>query len=69
MSKSPKSVGAKAPDERRSGKDRRANDLVPPKGIERRRTIEPRKPDVVELDLSESEWGKLQLPPGSGSPK
>ena len=67
MSKPPKSVGAKPPDERRSGKERRASDVVPPNGAERRRTIEPRKPEVVELHLSESEWGKLHRPSGDDS--
>ena len=48
--------GSFAPD-RRSGKDRRKNDRGLPRGIaERRRAIEPRKPEVVELDLTESQW-------------
>jgi hypothetical protein len=45
--------------ERRSGKDRRVADLPPPNGRERRRTAEPRKPEVTELDLTQSQWNKL----------
>ncbi len=46
--------------ERRSGKDRRQKDVGGPNGRERRKSMEPRKPEVVELDLSESEWAKLE---------
>jgi hypothetical protein len=45
--------------ERRSGKDRRVVDLPPPKGRERRRTAEPRKPEVTEIDMTQSQWGRL----------
>ena len=46
--------------ERRSGRDRRIEDLGPPFGrSERRRGIEARKPDVTELDMSNSEWVAL----------
>jgi hypothetical protein len=45
--------------ERRSGKDRRTADVPPPKGRERRRTAEPRKPEVTEIDMTPSQWGRL----------
>ena len=28
-------------------------------GTDRRRAVEPRKPEVAELDVSDSEWGAL----------
>lgn len=51
--------------ERRSGADRRRVDKGPPGGHERRRIIEPRRPEVAELEMSESEWAQLsaELPP------
>ena len=50
--------------ERRTGEDRRKLDLVPPSKAERRRSVESRKPDVVEIEMSNSEWGALtQEPP------
>jgi hypothetical protein len=45
--------------ERRSGKDRRQGDKGPPGRVDRRRVVEPRKPEVAELNLSDSEWGAL----------
>ena len=45
--------------ERRSGKDRRQGDKGPPGRVDRRREAEPRKPEVAELDLTDSEWGAL----------
>jgi hypothetical protein len=46
--------------ERRSGKDRRQSEAKTYKGPERRRHIEPRKPVVTELDLSQTQWDALQ---------
>jgi hypothetical protein len=46
-------------DERRSGVDRRREDDPPPKGIERRKGVEPRKPEVTEIDMTPSEFGRL----------
>ena len=43
--------------ERRSGTDRRRADKGPPGRVDRRRVVEPRKPEVAELDVSDSEWG------------
>ncbi|QTN23266.1 hypothetical protein HZ992_24700 [Rhizobacter sp. AJA081-3] len=45
--------------ERRSGTDRRRADKGPPGRVDRRRVVEPRKPEVAELDVSDSEWGAL----------
>lgn len=51
--------------ERRSGVDRRQVDNGPPDGRERRRAIEPRKPEVIEREPTPSEWAILQetVPP------
>ena len=53
--------------DRRSGEDRRAVDAVVPGKPERRRSVESRKPDVVELQMSASEWGALVHEPPSPS--
>lgn len=45
--------------DRRTGKDRRQEEQGPPSGYERRRSVEPRKPEVTELDLSEDELRQL----------
>lgn len=45
--------------DRRTGQDRRERDLPPP-GRERRRGVEPRRPEVTELDLTPSQWGALK---------
>jgi hypothetical protein len=42
--------------ERRSGVDRRQKDFKPPGGIEKRKKVEARKPEIVEVELSEAEW-------------
>ncbi|MFB0934478.1 MAG: hypothetical protein QMB52_01795 [Propionivibrio sp.] len=42
--------------ERRSGKDRRQDDGDLPGGKERRRQVESRKPEIVEVELNEAEW-------------
>ncbi len=44
-----------APGDRRSGKDRRQTEAGPPDKHERRRSIEPRQPEVRELHLSPEE--------------
>jgi hypothetical protein len=53
--------GSKGPVEieRRSGMDRRQKDVGGPNGRERRTSLETRKPEVVELDLTPSEWAAL----------
>ena len=47
--------------DRRSGADRRKVDIAPPGRIDRRRSIDARRPDVVELDMSNSEWSALDV--------
>lgn len=42
--------------ERRSGVDRRRVDLDVDDRPERRRGVEARKPDVIELEMTRSEW-------------
>lgn len=54
---------------RRAGADRRKVDKGPPRGRERRVSLEPRKPDVIERELTPSEWAALQeqvSPPKKG---
>ena len=41
--------------ERRSGKDRRQIDNGPPTNFERRRAVEARQPEVLEVHMSEDE--------------
>lgn len=57
-------TGSGAPrHDRRSGADRRKAD-IPRKGLpERRRNLESRQPDVVEVEMTRSEWGALQEDP------
>jgi hypothetical protein len=45
--------------DRRSGADRRRIDKGPPGRVDRRRVVEPRRPEVAELNLTDSEWGAL----------
>jgi hypothetical protein len=45
--------------ERRSGTDRRSVEGNPPVRWERRRGVEPRKPEVVELEMTASQWDAL----------
>lgn len=60
---------AKAPPiDRRRGSDRRRIDQGPPRGRDRRVGLEPRKPEVIEVDMTDSDWARLQdgavpLPP------
>ena len=51
--------------DRRTGADRRKVDKGPPAGVRDRRVhIEPRKPDVQEVEISPSDWASLtSLPP------
>ena len=56
--------------DRRSGRDRRHAEAGPPTPYERRRTIEPRQPEVAELDLSPEELEALGFTraPGDSAP-
>lgn len=47
-------------DERRSGRDRRRRETPPPAGADRRRSIEPRRPEVTEVEMSADQWAALQ---------
>jgi len=46
--------------ERRSGRDRRKLDKGSPVGRERRISVEPRKPEITEVEITPSEWGALE---------
>ena len=48
------------PAERRSGADRRRADKGSPTGRERRVGMEPRKPEISEVEISPSEWAALE---------
>lgn len=59
MNKLHPAAQASRPD-RRSGSDRRKVDKGPPKGLrERRVSVEPRKPEVQEVEISPSDWASL----------
>lgn len=45
--------------ERRAGHDRRQHNEPPPAGHERRTGLEPRQPEVQELELTPSQWSRL----------
>jgi len=47
------------PAERRTGRDRRKLDTSLEPRFERRRGVEPRRPELIELDLSLNEWEQL----------
>jgi len=60
----PKPSPGPATTDRRCGGDRRHVEGQPPGKHDRRRRVESRKPEVVELDMSSSEWAALsELPP------
>ncbi|MFT3666899.1 hypothetical protein [Piscinibacter sp.] len=46
--------------ERRSGRDRRQADQGPPAGRDRRVSVEPRKPEISEVEITPSEWRALE---------
>jgi hypothetical protein len=49
--------------DRRSGVDRRKVDVPRPGLPDRRRAVDSRKPEVIELDMSNSEWSALNQEP------
>ncbi len=63
MSKPPDPAPGPHAAERRRGRDRRHLDALPPKGLERRRGIEPRRPEVTELAVTPSQWADLVATP------
>ena len=64
-----------APSDRRSGADRRQVEAGPPSRHERRRSVENRQPEAIELELTDSQWGALidggppAPPPATQGPK
>lgn len=46
--------------ERRSGRDRRGKDKGSPTGRDRRVGMEPRRPEVTEVEFSPSEWERME---------
>jgi hypothetical protein len=64
----PSGLPAAQPTDRRAGKDRRTAEVGPPGKRERRTALEARKPQVVELEMSPSEWAAFNdLPPAPGN--
>ncbi len=53
----------KATTDRRSGADRRQQDVGPAASYERRNTVEPRQPEVAELELSPEEMQAMGFKP------
>lgn len=47
------------PVDRRTGSDRRQDELGPPSKFERRRTVEARQPELTELHLTDDELKAL----------
>jgi hypothetical protein len=71
MAKPQNASGTTARAERRSGQDRRRVDKGPPGLRDRRRSVEPRRPDVAEIELSAAEWQALHeaiVPPAAPVP-
>ena len=57
--------------DRRTGQDRRRREEPAPRGWERRRGVEPRRPEVQELDITPSQWDALHsdaFPPAATAP-
>lgn len=54
--------------DRRSGADRRKEDKGPPGKRDRRRSIESRRPDIAEIQMTSSEWGALSQEPAAPVP-
>jgi hypothetical protein len=65
MAKPRNSSGPTDGPDRRSGQDRRRVEQGPPGSRDRRRLVEPRRPEVAEIELSPGEWEALQavVPP------
>lgn len=59
----PTGLSVARPAERRTGKDRRHAEIGPPGKHDRRTALEARKPQVVELEMSPSEWAMFSCPP------
>jgi hypothetical protein len=46
--------------DRRTGRDRRRVDKGSPTGRERRVSVEPRQPEVAEIELTAEQWAAMQ---------
>ncbi|MBH9552123.1 hypothetical protein [Inhella gelatinilytica] len=57
--RAPSPPAAEPERERRSGRDRRQIELGPPHGVERRKSIEARKPQIEEVEMTAEEWEAL----------
>jgi hypothetical protein len=51
--------------ERRAVKDRRVRDVDMPANRDRRRGVEPRKPEVSEIEPTDSMWASFEVDPPS----
>lgn len=60
MTQGKKTSTSAAAAERRSGRDRRKADKGSPQGRERRVGMEPRKPEISEVEMSPTEWAALE---------
>ncbi len=60
MSSAKKPPANPSASDRRSGADRRKADKGPPTGRDRRIGMEPRKPEISEVEISPSEWAALE---------
>jgi len=63
MTSNPEPETESVPAERRSGRDRRRVDVGPPGRFDRRRGVEQRRPEVVEIEMSNTEWAALSDEP------
>lgn len=59
----------KATTDRRSGADRRQHDAGPAASYERRNTVEPRQPEVAELELTPEEMQAMGFKPPPEAPR
>ena len=59
----------KATTDRRSGAERRQQDAAPAASYERRNTVEPRQPEVAELELTPEEMQAMGFKPPPEAPR
>jgi len=63
-----KAVQPKQPTDRRSGRDRRQTVGQPPLNHERRVTVEPRQPEVIEIEVTPEELDAMGFATRRGTP-
>lgn len=63
-----KAVQPKQPMDRRSGRDRRQTVGQPPQNHERRVTVEPRQPEVIEIEVTPEELDAMGFTTRQGTP-